>query len=270
MTELEAGPGWRAWLTTMRRGPRGIWSNGERVHVEVLAIDRFARARYAKRLCEEVEALEGVRWARLNTPLGRLIVALEPRGADEAALVDRIEAVERELGAGPGFATPCPPYPADHAPIRRNAVEIAAAAIGLVASTTRQLAGEAHSRYDIDLAALVSLVDGIPQVKTSLARHASRNLADLGIELTKSVSQTSVEGSSSALFAGRRGSSGLTTGNDSPVRAGGRGGGAARRPLSACGRVRGATIVAPGDPHTCLQLFSRCSTTSRCCSTTSR
>jgi hypothetical protein len=115
MTEFDTGA-WRlgAWLEKLRRGPRGIWSNAERVHIQVLAIGPFARARYAARLREEIEAIPGVRWARLNGRLGRLIVGVEGSGpaVEEARLVDRVEAVERELGAGPAFAAPAPPYPA--------------------------------------------------------------------------------------------------------------------------------------------------------------
>ena len=64
-------------LTRLRRGGRRVHEAGSRAHLELRGVDAFDWSTEAQRLEAELEALPGVRWARVNLALGAVVVERE-------------------------------------------------------------------------------------------------------------------------------------------------------------------------------------------------
>src|SRR5690606_31341420 len=189
----------------MHRGPRReIFENETRIHVAVHEVDEDDREAFAACLQQRIEALEGVRWARYNGALGRVVVERDPERAGTDAIVAEIERAEEELCAGSTFARPVPAYPGDREPERRRWIEIAADSASLALTTALRLRGTARTPHDIDFAAITATLDSIPRVRKSMERGVSRRAVDLTFELTKALSMFVVRseaGPVTALFS---------------------------------------------------------------------
>lgn len=186
----------------MHRGPRrAVWSNGKRVHVAVHEVDEDDHEAFASRLSERLEALEGVRWARYNGFLGRVIVERDPALASLEAIIDGIESVEEELSAGTGYASPLPTYPGDVEIEHRKWFELAADAASMAVSLGLRFSASKETPHDIDFAALTATLDGIPRVRKSVERSVSQRAADLTFELMKTLSMIVVRSETGPLSA---------------------------------------------------------------------
>lgn len=190
----------------LHRGPRrAIFENHTRLHVAVYDVDKDERQDFADCLRERVEALEGVRWARYNGALARLIVERDdPEQATVDAIVREIEQAEEELCASSSFAAATPAYPGDLELERRRWLEIAADGASFVLSLGLRLRGTGDTPHDIDFAAITATLDSIPRVRKSVERSVSQRAADLGFELAKAISSIAVRsetGPVTALFS---------------------------------------------------------------------
>lgn len=170
---------------------RDVWAHGERLHVQVREVDDDDADALAARLTERLEAQPGVRWARYNAYLARVVIEHDGTASPEA-LVRAVEAVEEELDASTRFAGALPAYPGDAEPEHRTWIEIAADGASLAISTTLRATGKSATPHDIDFAAMTAAVDGIPRIRKSIEQSISRRAADLGIELLKATAQVAV------------------------------------------------------------------------------
>jgi hypothetical protein len=85
-------------------------------------VDAFDWSTEARRLEAELEALRGVRWARVNLSLGAVIVEREASQPPLEALVDAVARIEATLGARahPFDARRPERHPGDAEPIERT------------------------------------------------------------------------------------------------------------------------------------------------------
>ncbi|WP_326561889.1 HAD-IC family P-type ATPase [Micromonospora sp. NBC_01796] len=122
-----AGQGARAAGLTQR----GVRSRPGRHHIEVRGVAQPGSERLAHRVEEALERIPGVRWARVNAPTGRVVVAVDDPAPRLRDLIAAIVATERtdDCEHHPDDRQPHPP---EEGPRTRRAVStLAADAFGL-------------------------------------------------------------------------------------------------------------------------------------------
>ncbi|HXT93738.1 MAG TPA: hypothetical protein VN714_31295, partial [Trebonia sp.] len=167
------------------------------VRGDLAIIEAHPAAGLADRLTQALEECPGVRWARLNAPLQRVIMGLEadaPPLATLAAVVDRTErehlGEHDQVGGGP--ASSLTADFADESPVDRAAVEhavqaLAATGVGLAMSAaTRALR---LTRLPAEFAAVGALIDSQPRLRGTLEAVLGRPVTDLGLAATSALGQ---------------------------------------------------------------------------------
>src|SRR5262249_27671953 len=93
------------------RRQRRPWTGNGRGHIEVRGVQRRENAGAAREVEVGLRRLDGVSWAEVNAPTGRVVVAFDGERAEIADLVAVIEAIEEAHG----LAAECfPPGQPDH------------------------------------------------------------------------------------------------------------------------------------------------------------
>ncbi|MEE6258501.1 cation-translocating P-type ATPase [Plantactinospora sonchi] len=147
---------------------RGVWSRPGRHHIEVHGVAQPGAERLVARLEAALQDLPGVRWARVNAPSGRVVVAVGPPEPRLRDLVTTIAAVERSDGSA--LDPDCPePHPPEEGPRSRRAVtRIAADAAGLGLSAAVRIMP--FTRAPAELAGLVRAIDLHPRLRSLASR----------------------------------------------------------------------------------------------------
>lgn len=166
---------WKA----LRRCERGVWVGDGRVHLEVCAAPAERRGAFEAELVEMLGAVPGVRWAALARPLRRVVVAVDggaPPSRDDLCGV--IAAVEARHGAQPAFDPDDGLLvPGDPQPLHRVRLELGLDAAALAVGAASRGA-ETHPA-ELDLAALLAALEGIPAARAWLDRRAGPADGDL-------------------------------------------------------------------------------------------
>ncbi|WP_428265300.1 HAD-IC family P-type ATPase [Haliangium sp.] len=217
-------PRWaKETLRWARRGGRRSWRNHDRVHVALRDLSAAELRPLAPVIEATLSRLDGVAWARVNPRLGHVVVqragdeheptqaalpaepgaepsaakAAEPGSDDPTrALEDRVLAalatIEREAGVNArGFPGAHPEqHPGDPMPIARTLVEIAAEVASLGAGLGLRALGIKPVPLEVDLAALLELVGGLPGARKAVERVATIALTELGLELANAAVQS--------------------------------------------------------------------------------
>lgn len=161
------------------RRRRRVWAQPGRAHIEVRGL--AGEGRRQQRLAGELESvlaeLAGVRWVRVNTALGHVVVDAAEDGFDPAGLLEAVCAVERAHDVAehpfthdqPGAAFDDVPEVLARVALVSDCVGLAGAVVGWTASVTR-----------LPRAVRVPLVvaDTQPQVRRWLERRVGRAHAD--------------------------------------------------------------------------------------------
>ncbi|HEX6968447.1 MAG TPA: cation-translocating P-type ATPase [Micromonosporaceae bacterium] len=90
---------------------RGVWSRPGRRHIEVRGVSQVGSEALARRVERMLERLPGVDWARVNSPTGRVVVAVSEPEPRLGELIAAVAAAERARGLDldPDAAHPHPP-----------------------------------------------------------------------------------------------------------------------------------------------------------------
>ncbi|MBV9207025.1 MAG: hypothetical protein JO037_16895, partial [Actinobacteria bacterium] len=178
-------------LGTLRPGRRAHARDGVAV-IEV----RSAAAGLGDRLARALEEVPGVRWARLNAPLGQVIVGLEPEAPSLAALTAVVTRTEREHhagtarddGAGERADAGRPDgSPVDGTAVGRAALALAATGAGLAMSAAG--AGLRVARLPAELGSAATVIDSQPRLRGTLESVIGKPAADLGLAVTSALGQ---------------------------------------------------------------------------------
>ncbi len=178
---------------TEGRAQRRSWFVAGKAHIEVRGVQRPG----TQRLAAEVEAalgrLEGVRWAKVDDVLGRVVVAADPEGPSVDRMVAVVAAVEEVHGtAGERFPHDRPEHPADVEPLRRTLLALGADVAGLGLGVVGQLLRA--TPLPVELASLLALVDNQPRVRHLLERHLGVPATEIGLGLTSALAQALTQG----------------------------------------------------------------------------
>ncbi len=171
---------------------RRLWRSGPRLYVEWRNCPPDRLPAFAAALENAVGAIDGVSWARVVPELARLIVEHDDVVPDER-IVRVVARVEREHGLARAFF-PTTTFPAEVAPLYRSAVELAADVGGLALGFGLRRVDTGSMNVWIDLSAVVTLVDNIPDLRQPLEARLGRDNADLAISLLTSFSDGMMRG----------------------------------------------------------------------------
>jgi hypothetical protein len=130
-------------------GGRSTWSYPGRVHLELLR-EHVPETEIETRM----QAVPGVRWARVNVPLGRVIVALDDPPPDRAELMKALDEAEAAVLEKSEAVVPDEPPPG---------LVLTADAAGLLATALEWLIR--RTPLPAEAAGLVGLVDNLPRLR---------------------------------------------------------------------------------------------------------
>jgi len=192
---------------------RQVWSMDGRAQVEVWGPSGSACARVLAEVQRELRALPGVEWAAVDAVTRRAVVRFDPARLTEADLlraVGRGEDAAREAAAGDGDPVPGgyrpdePSFPGDAAPVRAQALALAADAVGLSAAVVGQVAR--LPSLPGSAAAAVVLVDNQPRLRRLLESKLGPAATDLALALSMATVQALTQSAPSLLVdAAQRG-----------------------------------------------------------------
>lgn len=195
MAKLALLQRFRRLLSPTDGDARRVWATGAgRVHIETRDLNATQAAALAARVCE-LEAAPGVRWARFNAPLHRIVVEYGPPQTQHT-LMAHVTALEVELGiADVAFARSHPErYPGDDEPVTRTLIELAADGLGLAGSVAFRRLRVPHAAAEVYLAVLSLAARHIPDVRKRIERQLTIPLAELSFELLTAMVQALLQG----------------------------------------------------------------------------
>lgn len=178
---------------TAGRQHRRWWIGADRAHIEVRGVHRPGSEAVARAVEQALRRLQGVQWAEVNAVTARVVVAFDGDPPDVDDLVEAIEGAEEAHGVGEErFPHTRPEHPADAEPIRRNAIALAADAVGFGGSIFGQLLRFAP--LPGELATLLAVVDNEPRARRFLEHHVGPQATDLGLALGSAMAQALGQG----------------------------------------------------------------------------
>ena len=220
---------------------RRAWAADGRAAIEARGIHLPGSEELASELQEALERHPVVLWARVNGPLGRVIVALSVDPAPLEELVEVVRSVEDRFLAVPGSAGHQGEPLVDSVPVERAAVELVADVAAIAAAALVRLLNVAP--LPAELAAAVSVVDSTPRLRGYVERGLGQPTADTAIALANAAVQALSQGFSGlAVDAALRGLILREAGAEAAAW------GAAREKYSATKEAIAAAPVATGHP----------------------
>ncbi len=140
-----------------------------------------------------LESLDGVSWARVTVPLGRVVVEFDPELVGVDDLVDEVEAAEKEHGVEDRrFPSERADHPSDSEPIRRALAVVVAdgAAIGFgVFARVLRL-----SPLPVEIASGMNFLDNQPRLRGLVDNAIGPALTDTTLALANAVAQAMAQG----------------------------------------------------------------------------
>ena len=187
----------------LERTRDGVWAIHGRAHVEVhLSEEEMERVR--QDLEGALQALAGVDGARVYCRGGRVGGGYREGEQTPRALAERVRAFERGHAEGPEARVKA--HPGDAEPVRRNLVELGAGIASLGVGMLLRMGDVERPKINIDLAAVLSLVDSMPTVRRVLERRFGPGATDLALSLLGSMDAAALQATTGpAVEMGRRG-----------------------------------------------------------------
>ncbi|MEU9842821.1 hypothetical protein AB0C69_26795 [Actinomadura sp. NPDC048032] len=160
---------------------RTVHAYPERLHIELRHLHKAERLSEAQALEHAVERLPAVRWARVNSALGRLIVHV-PEEVSPESVLEIVEALDAVLGgeeAGGSAALP-------------TELVLGADLVGLAITAAQRVLGRAVLPSEV--AGLVAFADVVPVLRGVLARLVPGAPVERWLPLTQAAAQAFAPG----------------------------------------------------------------------------
>ncbi|MDN3059337.1 cation-transporting P-type ATPase [Streptomyces sp. SRF1] len=149
------------------RPHRGVWSCPGRYYIEVRGVHGIGGERVARRVEQALEEHPRVRWARVNAPSERVVVAVDKPPPSEQALITRIERAEARAPAAPPEEfdewAPEPRHPSGGPKAAQSLAVLTADVAGLGVATALRLAP--WLRLPAEAAAAMSVIQNHPRLR---------------------------------------------------------------------------------------------------------
>lgn len=189
----------RDTLRFLFRQRRHVWQSNCHMYIELRSKsvdnDTFLQA-----LERTVGQQPGVRWARYVPVLERLVVEFAEAPVNDTPVLNAVHRTEKKFGFahkpfryGDGF-------PLSNDPILRAFAEMSGDIGGLLLGLLLQRGSNRQARVWIDVSALATLADNVPELRTALDNWLGHENADLVINLLSSFSEGMIRGWSGTLL----------------------------------------------------------------------
>ncbi|MBX3246868.1 MAG: HAD-IC family P-type ATPase [Myxococcales bacterium] len=184
----------------IRHHSRRRWRQGKRLHLEVRPVPAELSRSFASATEAAFATFPEVHWARYNAVLGRVVVELarEPDDAILAELDAALDAVEERFGLAeiPFADDEAAQHPGDDEIRVRTRVEIGADVLGIATGLAFRLYGVRADgrRLPLDLAALLSALEGIPDARLAIEGRLGKGTTELALNLGKAISSAMLQG----------------------------------------------------------------------------
>jgi cation-transporting ATPase I len=171
---------------------RRAWADQDRAAIEVRGLNRPGSSARATRIVVALESQPGVAWARVNAPLGRVIVAFAAEPLGLAGLVSVIDEAESGWDEGPpgiGVGVLGPP---DGVAIEQAALTLVADVAALALATGTKVA--ALRPVPVELASVITAVDTMPRLRRVVEAALGQPAADTAIAVANAAAQGLAQG----------------------------------------------------------------------------
>ncbi len=173
-----------------------------RTHLELRHVPSPLRQQYHAGLEDAATAMVGVHWARVNTLLGRWVVAHDAEVTAED-LEGVMDAVEDLLGLGHEPFDEVE-HPADEEPIRRTRFERRVDAAAMAGGVGLRFSRLKRLPLEVDIAAALTALEGVPQARKWVVEIVGEPIADLGMSVGAAAANTLLKGPAGPLVDGLR------------------------------------------------------------------
>lgn len=174
---------------------RHVWVGGGHVHLEARDLDPERLAVFAEQAVAALAVEPGVQWAELNAGMHRVVVARtgdDPSADRLAAVIDRVEA---ELGVDDEpFRHDLPDHPGDDEVLLRQVLTLGGDLTGLGIGLARRLVRVPKQAVTADVAALLGVLQNVPQFRRTVEQRVGWPLADVGLEIANAVASGLAQG----------------------------------------------------------------------------
>jgi cation-transporting ATPase I len=175
-----------------RRRAEIIWEQEGRVHVRLRSSQSADSMAAREGIERALEQLPHVVWARVNARLGCVVVQSASSELDTHQLIGVLEQAERTTTH---FRAPVAQrhperHPGDRFPLARTGIEIAVDVASIATSAVLRRLGAKTRPIAVDLAALLELATGVPQVRKALEQVGTIAGTELALEVARAVVQS--------------------------------------------------------------------------------
>ncbi|WP_077490564.1 cation-translocating P-type ATPase [Sinomonas mesophila] len=171
---------------------RPAWAADGRAVISARGLHLPESVGFIRELEDTLEAHEAVVWARVNAPLGRIIVGLDGEACPLAELVEVVDEIERRH-----FSESAPPHaegdaPLDAMPAERAGLELVAGLAGIASAVAARALGARP--VGPELAAAISMVDSTPRLRGFAERALGASTADAVLAILTAAVQALAQG----------------------------------------------------------------------------
>ncbi|MBI0316249.1 heavy-metal-associated domain-containing protein, partial [Streptomyces javensis] len=151
----------------VRPSERGVWSYPGRYYIEVRGVHGIGGEQVARRVERALEEHPRVRWARVNSPSERVVVAVGKPPPSEQDLIARIERAEVQEPVAPSEEfdewAPEPHHPSGGGREAQSLAVVAADVVGLGVATALRLTP--WLRLPTEVAATMAIIQNHPRLR---------------------------------------------------------------------------------------------------------
>jgi cation-transporting ATPase I len=181
--------GWLAARVEPRgRTRRRWWQGDDRAHFEIRGFDRPDVATLIDAVERHVAATPGVAWVEVDSVAGRAVVQASTPELEWRAVLEALEAAEREAGtAGDRFPVARPEDPSDREAINRHLLALAADLAGMGIGVSGRLLRA--TPLPVEAASAVSVLDNEPRLRQLVAGELGTGATDLAVAALNALGQ---------------------------------------------------------------------------------
>ncbi len=188
----------------IRHHQHRIWTNEDRIHIELRAFNSHQLQRFEKILTQELVPITGIYWLSLNKFLNKLIVSFDTSQLDAGQVIEHVQRLEKQIGLDDtAFHSPSS-YPGEQEPVLRTWIELGASCAGLCAGTAIRLLPQSLQRLAqapawVQLAALNTAAESFPEIRNPLQKTIGTGNTELLLSLTKALGEGVLSGWSGSI-----------------------------------------------------------------------
>jgi cation-transporting P-type ATPase I len=172
------------------RRSRRAWTNAERAHLELRALEPHELATFATHVEAALVAFEAVQWVEVNGHLGRIVIAFDGNALPLLDLVAAVEATEEDLGLGDRpFPSEMETHPGDVEPLLREAAKVGADVVSLAVAFPLRFLVPVTGGIRTVAGSAVAVINGVPRIRGAIERQFPGPVTDVSLAVVNTLVQ---------------------------------------------------------------------------------